>query len=339
MTKKISKENVPDLLKKLDAYDIYAPNESGGLVSYKLTDGNPTLEFSNSRKPPKEVFFPQTEKMFDFTVKGSKITDVTEPERSERPILLFGTRPCDARAATMLDTVFNWDYIDPYYVDRRKNAVVISLGCKEPEDSCFCTSVGGNPSSTEGSDMLWTDIGDKYVVEPLTEKGESIISSGEDLFSDAGDEDVTAASECKETAEAGIMRHMSLDGVRDALEKSFESPYWEEFANRCIGCGICTLLCPTCHCFDISDIASKGKAWRERTWDTCQDPYYSVHASSHNPRPGKTSRQRNRIYHKFLYMDKNLDVIGCVGCGRCISGCPVNIDIVEVVEGVKEACE
>ena len=323
----------------LSDHDIYVPERVGDRIDYRRMTRNPELDYLNSVKPPKDVFFPQTEKMFDFTVSGSRITGLTETPLPHRPILLFGSRPCDARAAAMLDRVFGWDYLDPYYLERKRRAVVVSIACREPEDSCFCTSMGGNPGSTEGSDLLLTDLGDRYLVEVITDKGATVMERGGDLFRNAEETDLEAAARVTEEAESAITRHMNLDGVKEALERAFDSSYWEEFANRCIGCGICTLLCPTCHCFDINDVVSRGRAWRERTWDTCQDAYYSVHASGHNPRPGQSSRQRNRIYHKFLYMDRNLGVIGCVGCGRCIRGCPVNIDIIEVVEGVREAVE
>ena len=336
MTKIIGKDKVTDLLGKLSDFNVYVPVEKGGVVSYYPFDKDILLDFSNSKKPPKDIFFPQTEKMFDFVIKDLKITDVKEPEFPDEPILLFGARPCDAAANTILDGVFNWDYKDPYYNNKRESAITISLGCTEPRDSCFCTSMGGGPGSSEGSDMLWTDLGDRYLVESVTGKGEKILELGGDLFTDASESDEDAAQEVTKKAEKSIVRTLDLDGVTEALENAFGSDYWEEFANRCLGCGICTLLCPTCHCFDINDVITKGKGWRERTWDTCQTSYYSVHASGHNPRPEKSYRQRNRIYHKLLYMGKNLEVVGCVGCGRCISGCPVNIDIIEVVEGVKE---
>jgi Fe-S-cluster-containing hydrogenase component 2 len=187
--------------------------------------------------------------------------------------------------------------------------------------------------------MLWTDLGERYLVESLTEKGHAIIGLAGDIFSDPAEGDEDAAREVTKQAEDRIIRTLDLDGVTEALESAFGSDYWDSFAKRCIGCGICTLMCPTCHCFDISDVSSMGTIRRERTWDTCQTEYYTIHASGHNPRPVKSYRQRNRIYHKFLYMGKNLEVLGCVGCGRCISGCPVNIDIIEVIEGVKECRE
>jgi sulfhydrogenase subunit beta (sulfur reductase) len=337
MTEIIKKENLAKFLALLSDYDIFAPGEVDGVVLYGPLEGDIVLDFSNSRKPPKGAFFPQTEKMFDFRVDGPRITGVEEPEKSDAPILLLGVRPCDSRAMLAIDKLFSWDYIDPYYVSRRQNATTISFSCQTPDRNCFCTSMGGSPVSPEGADMLWTDIGNRYLVESMTEKGEAVLGKGQELFSKASEADIEAGEAAKKKAEGGITRTLDTEGVEEALEKVFESQHWKDFSARCLGCGICTLLCPTCHCFDIYDIVTGGKAWRERTWDSCQYPYYSLHASGHNPRPDKSFRQRNRVYHKFYYMRRNLDVLGCVGCGRCISNCPVDIDIIEAVEDAKEA--
>jgi len=337
MTKIIEKKNLPKLLDLLSDYDIFAPHEVDGVVLYEPHRGDMVLNFANSRKPPKGAFFPQTEKMFDFHIEGSRIIDAHEPKLSHKPILLFGIRPCDSRAMLAIDKLFSWEHVDPYYVKRRENATTVTFGCKTPEKNCFCTSMGGGPGSAEGADMLWTDIGEKYLVKSITDKGKAILDKGHALFTSASKEEIEDGEKAHKQAEESIVRTLDIEGVEAAMGKTFESPLWKEFSARCLGCGICTLLCPTCHCFDIYDVVTGGKAWRERTWDSCQYPYYSLHASGHNPRPDKKSRQRNRVYHKFLYMNKNLDVLGCVGCGRCISNCPVDIDIIEAVESAKEA--
>jgi len=339
----IGKDKILDLLGRLSDFEIYGPVAEDNVTLYKRPNGSEqqpdmNLDFLNSRKPPKEIFFPQTEKMFDLVMDGSKVIGVKEPEFPDDPILLFAVRPCDVRATNYMDTLFGGDYIDPYYVNKRERATIISFSCTQSGlslQNCFCTSVGGSPSSTEGADMLWTDIGDRYLVESVTDKGQAILDAGGDLFAAAAQDDEKAADDAKKTAENAVGRKLNTEGITEALEASFNSDYWKELSQRCLGCGICTLLCPTCHCFDINDVSSRDNAWRERTWDSCQYPYYSIHASGHNPRPEKTQRQRNRIYHKFLYSEMNMDMLGCVGCGRCITNCPVNIDIIEVINNVK----
>jgi len=338
MAKLISKLKVAALLEKLSGWEVYAPVSDEGIYRFVRLDGKaPELEYSNSRKPPKEVFFPQTEKMLDIEKKG-KDYEVTDPKPSDAPMLVLGVRPCDARSFISLDALFNWDYVDPYFVEKRDRATVVAFSCvgtSMPAANCFCTSVGGSPSGTDGADMLWTDLGDSYYVEPVSEKGQRLLMKAHDLFADADAGADGKAAEAKKKGEDAIIRTLDTDGVKQALEKNFTSDYWDSFSKRCLGCGICTLLCPTCHCFDINDVTKGGKLTRERTWDSCQFEHYSVHASGHNPRPAKKHRQRNRVYHKYLTSQEKQNEIGCVGCGRCITRCPVNIDIIEVVEGVK----
>jgi len=339
MARLIRKEMVGNLLEKLSGYEVFLPvREKEGTVRFKpLGAGEPALAFGNSQKPPKEVFFPQTERMFDIEQKEGSV-EISEPELPESPIILLGVRPCDARSFISLDRLMNWDYVDPYFVQRRQRTTIVSFACVLPDmpaKDCFCTSLEGSPHGKEGSDMLWTDVGDAFLVEALTDKGEGLLELCGEMFTDASEEQEAAGKEACEKAEKAIIRRLDTNGVPEALEKMFDSDYWNEFSARCLGCGICTLLCPTCHCFDINDVVKGGKTWRERTWDSCQYPYYTLHASGHNPRPEKRHRQRNRIYHKYLNFQKKIDEIGCVGCGRCIRGCPVNIDIIEVVEGVK----
>jgi sulfhydrogenase subunit beta (sulfur reductase) len=340
MAKTIMRDKVKELLDRLTKaeFDVFAPTESDGITLFrKLGAGeDPLLKYQNSNKPPKDVFFPQTEKMFDITTENHRLVGATELPMPSNPILLFGARPCDMRAMKVLDALFTWDYTDPYYVNKRERGTVIGFACTLPDmprESCFCTSVGGAPDSTEGADMLWTDVGDRFHVESLTEKGGKILEVGGSLFTEAGPDIQAKAEKARKEATEAISRKLDTEGVKEALEATFDHAYWDGFSARCLGCGACTLLCPTCHCFDINDVVVEGAASRERTWDSCQFTYYTVHASGHNPRPVKKHRQRNRIYQKFLYSEKNLGMLGCVGCGRCIYGCPVNIDIIEVIEG------
>jgi ferredoxin len=341
MTKIINKSDLSKLASALNDYELYGPVMNEKNVRYQKVESPDAmiLDFFNSQKPPKELFFPQTETLFNFIKDGNRFVDVEEPELMSHNAALFGIRPCDALSLNMLDKLFSWDYKDKYYIARREHFTLIGLACTgemTPTPNCFCTSVGGDPASTDGLDMLWTDIGDSYHVESLTEKGQALLDAAGSVFTDASDSKKKASDDAKDNGRTKVTRKLEVDGIKEALQGTFDHPYWDEFARRCIGCGTCTLLCPTCHCFDINDVVTRGEGHRERTWDSCQYEYYTLHASGHNPRPAKKHRQRNRMYHKFWYMDENLDVTGCVGCGRCIWMCPVNIDIIEVLEGAKE---
>jgi sulfhydrogenase subunit beta (sulfur reductase) len=190
--------------------------------------------------------------------------------------------------------------------------------------------VGLSPRSTEGADLMVFPDGGDIIVQKLTGKLDrlwKILEAGARKVSDHDLESVAHKYDFK--VENFKFNAGNLAG---ALEKGFESPYWKEFSERCVSCGICTFLCPTCHCFDILDVARDELSGRRvRTWDTCQFPEFTGETSAHNPRKEKFARQRQRVLHKFLYHYQNHGHMMCTGCGRCIRYCPVDINIAEGV--------
>lgn len=332
---KLSKEKVKDFLAALENLKIYAPQKEGETFRFSLLgeEDSPELDFSNTTIPPKDVVFPQTETMYRYEPGG---TEMTVPEEEEEGAVL-GIRPCDARAMSIVDSLFSWDVDDPYYLERRSGNTYIGLACLEPCVNCFCTSLGGGPASTEGLDAIMTDLGESYLVKPLTEKGEQLFQKAADVLEEATAEDVKSAEELHEEAAAKIARNIDTQGIPEKLPQLWESPLWKDVSNSCLGCGICTYLCPTCHCFDIQDEVEGLEGRRCRMWDSCMFGEYTLHASGHNPRPSRRERTRNRINHKYSYYVDKFDSIACVGCGRCINFCPVNIDILDILTQVKEA--
>jgi sulfhydrogenase subunit beta (sulfur reductase) len=301
-----------------------------------------TLEFTNSRQAPKEIFFPRSEVLFSY--REGKVIPV---ELSEERRVVFAMRPCDARSAVLLDNVFDADadeapvggasYQDPYYMNRRRNTVLMGLACNQPMSTCFCTSVGGGPFSTDGLDLLWTDLGDRYLVEAITERGEALIAHSPHMR-EARSEDIDQKAEIAARAERAVSGP-DVQGVKEKLDRMYDSAFWQDVHLKCLGCGACTYLCPTCHCFDIVDEGDRDQGRRVRNWDTCQFSLFTLHASGHNPRPSGKERMRQRTMHKFNYFVENFDAIACVGCGRCVRECPVNLDIRAVLNGIKEAEE
>jgi len=186
-------------------------------------------------------------------------------------------------------------------------------------------------------DVLLTDIGEKYYVEVRSDKGKHLIASMKELLRSAKAEDENNVTYVEEKAIAAITRNMNIEGMVNKLDKMFENSLWKTIAMKCLGCGVCTYLCPTCNCFDIQDETALEKGARVRVWDSCMYPEYTLQASGHNPRPERVNRIRNRVYHKFNYCPKNYGVTACVGCGRCIDNCPVNIDIIDVINKAGEA--
>ncbi|MBI4743016.1 MAG: 4Fe-4S dicluster domain-containing protein [Betaproteobacteria bacterium] len=335
----LDKKNLNDWIAALDGWDAYAPALEDGVWSYRPASANAALAHPNTVQPPKGFAFPQREIFFRFEqIKGEapRLTPV-QPEPGRR--VVFGVRPCDGRAVPRMDRVFADHVDDGYYRARRKDLAYVGLACHKPQSRhCFCKSVGGSPVSTEGLDVLLTDLGERYFALAVTDVGKALMQAGGALFAKAGASERKAVEQAHAAAVAQPQR-----GVADAaaapaaLKAGFDSPLWEELAQGCIGCGICTFLCPTCHCFDINDEvtgAAPLKGQRVRTWDTCQFPDFTMHSSGHNPRDTLGSRLRQRVSHKFRYFHENFGMLQCTGCGRCVSQCPVGIDIVQVVNRV-----
>ncbi|MQY77123.1 MAG: 4Fe-4S ferredoxin [Spirochaeta sp.] len=295
-----------------------------------------TLDYDNVKLSPKSIFFPQREVLYRFsgdTLKKVKI-------EAENPII-FGIRPCDASALVYLDKVFNdvnSKFQDPYYQMRREKALIIALACDTPRAACFCTSVGGSPDGKTGSDILVTDLGETLVFEPCSEKGKDFMDES-GLFKKATERDIEEKEEKTRQAEQSMAKIPTPDiaALTEKIDQDFENPLWDEITQNCLGCGACTYLCPTCHCFDITDEENgKKEGIRLRTWDSCQYPLFTLHASGHNPRVNKKQRLRQRIMHKFSYSVANTGDIYCVGCGRCITNCPVNLDIRDMLNALNK---
>ena len=327
---------VPTLEERTGEYVLseYVPDSSNGGGS---GSPGPGPDYVTTRLGAKGLFFPQSEVLCRY--ENGVLVEETLPDEK---ILLFGIRPCDARGIAELDEVFaasNSRFEDPYYLKRRENSVVVSLACMgqaTPGRTCFCTSVGGDPGGTEGSDVVAYDLGDRYLMTAVTEKGGDFLESHSETLEKADDKELDRAAEAAETALEAARKSMEtidLESIKERLDEAFDSEAWKEITERCIGCGACTYLCPTCHCFDITDEDNgHGRGRRLRTWDSCQYPQFTLHASGHNPRSEKTPRMRQRVMHKFSYTVENSGKIYCVGCGRCVAHCPVNLDIREVLK-------
>ncbi|MEJ2672947.1 MAG: 4Fe-4S dicluster domain-containing protein [Deltaproteobacteria bacterium] len=336
------------ILKKSDLAEFVeslAGEFPGGVLGPVLQDGKIVLaaaeprefrlDFQNTHLSPKDLFFPQSEKMLEFTAnpgeEGAFILEEVKNQPQRR--LVLGLRPCDAKAFVVLDTIFTNDqYSDPYWAEKREATVIIGLDCNEPCPTCFCTSMGSGPFHEEGQDVQAVDLGDRLLLKPLTSKGEEVLKKAQGL-TPAAPADKARAQELKQQAEATITDEVETDNIaaRTVMEL-FEAPHWDEVQERCLNCGVCTYVCPTCHCFDIQDEVHEGKGVRLRNWDYCMSWLFTQHGSGHNPRPDKKSRVRQRFMHKFKYIPlKREGAIGCVGCGRCITLCPVNIDVRDVV--------
>ena len=336
----LKKEEVGKLYNELEKeYKFYAPIKEKGNIAFKKISNAEEIEldYLNSKVPPKDVLFPQKETIFNYRYEGKDVI-IEERKDLEDKILIFGVRPCDAYSFKLLEDFFaSGDFQDDVFLKKRKNATIIGLGCNTPRQSCFCTSVGGHPFQKESTDVFLSDLGEKFLVEAISDKGKSLVKKLTWL-SEAKKADIDKATDLAKQAEESFTTKFNFDLVTKVLDKNFEHPVWQEISESCIGCGSCTFLCPTCTCFDVIDENDEynNRGRRIRIWDTCQSCLYTLETSGHNPRPEKIQRCRNRIMHKFSYYPNNYDCLGCVGCGRCIIACPVNNELRLIIDKILE---
>jgi sulfhydrogenase subunit beta (sulfur reductase) len=332
------KSKFGDLVKALaGGFSVFGPvrAEDGVLRMAPADDpGKILFDFQNTTRSIKGFMQPQCEVMFDYPTDGERASILEEHPGPEADTLLFNVRPCDARGfwsnAECYDNPDNKN--KDYYFQRRRDRVFLAgLGCAAPCPTCFCHATGGGPFSTVGLDWLMTDLGDRVLVEVLTDKGEQMAAAAGGLLGKPKKGEDKKAEDVHKTAMAKLPRGLKLGAPANReMMDIFESDIWPKIAETCINCGTCTYSCPTCTCFDILDEVVKGEGRRFRIWDACMYPLYTQHGSGHNPRPTKTERVRNRFMHKLKYNLIRHGTLSCVGCGRCVRLCPVNIDIREV---------
>lgn len=341
----ISKEKLPRMVEQLmGTHRVFGPVLRGQYHQFAPLEESTDLDlaFRNTRLSPKALFHPHSERMFEFTLeKGNPDAGILkEVPKDYRPRIVLGIRPCDAYAFKLDDRNFITDqFKDPWWVKRRENTILVGLACNDPCSTCFCTSAGSGPFDTGSLDALLVDLGEGYLLQAVTHKGEQLM---DDL---AGGESVPEhctkqAAALKQSAEARLGIQFNLDPVKQkSMVELFDAPFWEEVQFSCINCGTCTFLCPTCWCFDIQDEVYQSRGERIRIWDSCMFPLFTLHGAGHNPRDQKLKRVRQRFMHKLKYYpDKYADGIACVGCGRCVQHCPVNIDIRQVARLMAESC-
>jgi len=323
--------------KSREAYRLFGPvkDKNGFLIKRLEQDILPDMEYHDSIMSAKSILFPQTEKMLSTTLDDSKKDHhiMKRDQIDTTPRAIIGIRPYDAKAIQLVKLNFDTDdYRDPYWCDAYEVTTFVGLAINKPGPFDFSTSTGTGPFCEEGLDILLADLDDQFLAKVLTEKGETFISACG--FDTIGDEKESSAlfDVLRKEAEKNIVSHIETNKLKEkTILELHEAPFWDDIAFSCINCGTCTYVCPTCWCFDIQDEVKQKDSVRLRIWDTCMSSLFTRHATGHNPRETKVQRVRQRFMHKLKYFfDKYDQGIMCVGCGRCVKSCPVNIDIREV---------
>ncbi len=313
--------------------EVVAPvEEENGVINLAPVTSAEAIapQYGNVLLPLKRLFLPPSEVLIEYEkLEGGDVDLRPQPFSAEGEVAVLGCRPCDAAALEALDEVFQWDYDDVRYRARRERVTVVSLACTEPDVHCFCTSVGGSPHGAQGSDVLVLRREDgEFLMQVNTEKGRRFIERLGNVVQPAPDDtELPPAPE--------LLPRFDADKVKCWLDANFESEFWLEASLKCVGCGACSYLCPTCHCFDIVDEASWNRGQRRRNWDCCSFGQFTLHASGHNPRPNQAARYRQRVMHKFKYFPERFGRVACVGCGRCVRACGVGQNLVNVLAEIE----
>jgi sulfhydrogenase subunit beta (sulfur reductase) len=318
-----------------DKKQVFAPVKKNIIVDFaSISDiSEMSMDYIVTVQSGKFIVFPNTETLFEIRTSNEKI-GIYDRDHSNFPeIVLLGSRPCDAAGFTILNKMFGGDFKDTVYEARLGKTIIISLSCSESDEKCFCTSVNGSPGATQGSDILLTRISENdFLAEIITEKGLAVVSEYQSLFETAPEID-------KEKFLTEVKSVFDLNELSEKIFANFENKIWLEQSLKCIGCGTCAFVCPTCGCFDIIDIYDGKSGQRKRNWDSCGFSFFTRHASGHNPRSVQSQRWRQRIMHKFVYLPEQIKSFGCTGCGRCSRSCSSNMNLKEFLIHLKNEVE
>ncbi len=324
-------------LEKINSFDQlargYKDVQYPARYQLEKTDEPLIFTYANGQESPKKFLHPSWLSMFKGKLHDDSLAVDEEPGPA-RKFAFFGIRPCDRQSILVLDKTFITSHPDSFYLKRRSGSFIAVVNCTRPSAVCFCASMGSGPKADRGFDLALTELADSFIVEPGSSKGMQVLESL--TTRPASDKELDDATSLLEDAVRHMGRTLNTVGLPQILRSNLEHPHWDIMKDWCIGCTNCTMVCPTCFCYTISDKVDLGLRGfeRERHWDSCFAwQFTEIHGCNFR----ETLRQRYRHWacHKIGYWVEQYGVFGCVGCGRCITWCPVGIDIVDVANTIR----
>ncbi|KPK75734.1 MAG: hypothetical protein AMJ79_10010 [Phycisphaerae bacterium SM23_30] len=333
---KLPKEKLAEFLSCLRAFgEIHAPTKRGEKSHVFAPLKEPAgieLDYTRTILPLKKYFLPPMETMFNFQAeKGYE----TPAEESDKKYIIFGVHPCDIHSLKILDLVFGGKYVDGHYFSRRSKAAIIGLDCI-PDEFCFCRSTGTD-FVDDGFDLFLSDIEDSYLVRVGTSLGDDMVKAADTLFQEVTVQDREKYKKKSIQRGQSFQSEIQLQDLPEIMDLEYESQIWQELGEECLGCGTCSMVCPTCYCYAVFDELNLDAAsgQRIRRWDSCLFKDYALVAGGHNFRAQRSSRVKNRYFHKQRGFVSQYGRPSCVGCGRCKEYCPAGVDIIEVVNKLR----
>jgi hypothetical protein len=315
----------------------WTDEQSGGRYALKRRSDGALFGYAVGPQSWKKFLFPPVQTLWRARREGGSVKVLPDGGKVER-YAFFGVRACELHAIAIQDRVFlQGPYVDTHYKARRENAFIVAVNCGTAGGTCFCVSMHTGPKAETGFDLALTELLDgshRFVVEAGTVAGEELLLELPKRA--APPEDLAAADAVVAKTAASMGRTMRTDDVHDLLLANMDHPRWDDVAGRCLGCTNCTMVCPTCFCMTVEDSSDlEGvETSRTRRWDSCFTLDHSyVHGGS--VRTSAKSRYRQWLTHKLATWIDQFGSSGCVGCGRCISWCPVGIDITEEVAAIR----